>query len=83
MTTENKPENPLIERGVPLPEPNRKPRGEWTNAFLAMEIGDSVLMPHLKSASEAMPRFYYVARTTGRKFTARKTEAGIRVWRVA
>jgi len=69
-----------IESGIPLPAV----RGSgFTEALSAMEIGQSVLMSDVTSSSLASVRYAYVSKKLGRKFSARKVEGGIRVWRIA
>ena len=82
-----------IENGIPITG-GRKPRGEVSQALRAMDISQSVHVEMDNSHShDAMYRKRFAARTsgvmrhvaknTGRKFAARKTAMGIRLWRVA
>lgn len=67
-----------IEKGVPVPviaEPVRYP-------FESMQVGDSFFVEGgvLTRLCNAHGR---AGRRMGRKFTARKVEGGVRVWRVS
>lgn len=73
-----------IEKGIPIPEKKggrgRKPT-EWTEAFLLLEIGDSILIEGRKT--KATYPLLTTARKSGRKFTTRCMDGGCRVWRIA
>jgi hypothetical protein len=67
-----------IEKGVPLP-PKRAPRGAVLGAFMALEVGDSLLLP-MKYRSNGSN----CAKRAGIKIVARKAGKGkFRVWRTA
>lgn len=67
-----------IEKNVPLPTKGQKLG--ITSALRSMSVGDSVLFPDRKTASELGTFF---ANLKPMKFTTRKTpEGGLRVWRI-
>ena len=74
-----------IEKGIPLPPPDRKfPTNNKYN-FAKMEIGDSIFDPLLPG----QPRSRIVAAACAwnthnkpKKLASRKVEGGYRVWRV-
>lgn len=66
-----------IEKGVPIPPKMRVPRKA---IFHQMEVGDSVFMPGKKRNPLAYT--VHIRRTRGWKFTSRKVEGGVRIWRV-
>lgn len=67
-----------IEKGVPLPE-----YGKLSGSLRRMGIGDSILFPSVHSASLQSILSRLRKGSPGLKFTSRKTEGGIRVWRLA
>lgn len=71
---------PAIEKGVPIP-----PKGGGrpiVYPFAEMDVGDSVLITN-KTQAHASATSNKVGGRLGRKFTTRKVEGGIRVWRVS
>ena len=64
-----------IDKGIPLPPQRQK------YPFVDMEVGDSIELEVTRSSVGTS--IANCQRATGRKFTVRKTEKGIRVWRVA
>jgi hypothetical protein len=72
-----------IEKNIPVPG---KATGSRTSplrvAVLTMECGDSVLVMG-KKTNEVSARLSYLQKFSGRKFTSRKVEGGVRVWRVS
>lgn len=72
----------LIEQGVPISKPaaGRKSRYPFLRE---MEVGDSVLItdPSVTSLRLAN-RLSQLGKSTGRRFTQRRQEDGIRVWRI-
>jgi hypothetical protein len=68
--------NLTIEKGIPLPEiptTGRPASHDWS----VLELGDSVIVPSARIARRGRE---WAARN-GRKFVARKTPRGWRVWR--
>ena len=68
--------NVEISRDVPVPKPHfRYPYG-------VMEVGDSFVVPggRLQIVCNAN---YRAGKRLGRRFTARKEDSGVRVWRTA
>ena len=68
---------PDIEKGIPMPEPRETQPYPWGE----MEVGDSFLA-RTNNVRTVGPMCTKAARKTGFKFAYRKTEEGIRVWRV-
>lgn len=51
--------------------------------FVFMEIGQSFFIPCVPEAIALMQsRIYSASKGTGRKFSVRKTDGGVRCWRV-
>jgi len=77
----------MIDKNIPIPNNDKKPRGYWLNIVSKMSIGDSYLDTDGKESnangSKALNAFGQIGRKMGMKFTARKVEGGIRIWRVA
>jgi len=73
----------MIDKNIPIPEA----RAKWAKMAAAMQIGDSYLdingTESNASGSKALNAFTQIGRKNGMKFTARKVEGGIRIWRVA
>lgn len=66
-----------IEKGVPLPAP----REDSATGFMRrMEIGDSMVLD--KPIGIVSRLAYQTAKGTGKKFTCRTVDGGVRVWRV-
>lgn len=65
-----------IERNIPI---HRHRHTKFP--FAEMEIGDSFLLPDATSTNAATPAYKW-AKANGWKFTARKLEKGVRVWRI-
>lgn len=63
-----------IEKGVPIPTPVGKKKRYH---FESMEIGDSVFLAGKTQATTS-----HAAKKTGFKFTVRRMDGGIRVWRI-
>lgn len=71
-----------VDRGVPLPAP--MPRGRRApnmRPWLALEIGDSFLVPGGKLGAERIGASMAGERYA-RRFTVREVPGGVRVWRV-
>lgn len=68
----------VIEKGVPLPANFRRDR----YPFGAMEVGDSFAVPTRKVRA-AISSASQHGKRTGRKYVSRKSDDGIRIWRVA
>lgn len=69
-----------IEKGIPAPEDNL---GSAKYPYSEMEIGDSVFFDvnlHDQNKARIAARVY--SHRTGKKFTARKVEGGVRIWRI-
>ena len=62
-----------IDKKIPIPEP------QWP--FSRMDVGDSFLLPE---GREAAGRQYAImfGKRHGMKFTSRKTDQGVRIWRM-
>ena len=74
-----------IEKGVPIPSARRSHQKDWiVQAVGAMSVGDSFLCDFRpnKRGCYALASVL-TARLKPKRFAARKTEKGIRIWRVA
>ena len=67
-----------IEKGVPAPE-ERKQRKRYP--FHQMDVGDSVLISHGDAMSARVSARYHGTRYS-KKFTSKKEDDGVRIWRV-
>lgn len=63
-----------IEKGITNPV-----RGEYMAALLSMEVGDSFVVP--LERTDYIRNSIGLAKREGRRFTTRKTDEGLRVWR--
>lgn len=70
-----------IEKGVPMPSAQNK-RSGFTETLLRMEPSDSVFFGGFVSTAQFSSRMN-TAKSKGYRFTVRKVEGGVRVWRVA
>jgi hypothetical protein len=70
-----------IDRNVPLPVGRNFRRTKYP--FASMEVGDSFVFPASANESSARSQSNVAGRKSGRKFSVRKTEAGLRCWRIA
>ncbi len=79
-----KPEVPAIEQGYPLPR-GRRSYGGWADVpFHKMKKGESMLF---KATSQTISSALHYHQKVGHlprgwKFTVRKVDQGVRVWRV-
>lgn len=70
----------VIEKDIPLPSINRRPKNALAEVADKMEVGDSiffyeqVMMLRFKRSADHL--------YAGKKFTSRKLTEGYRVWRV-
>jgi hypothetical protein len=74
---------PTIEKDVPLP-PLRKskaPGADW--AFKYLEPGESVFYAGADHKSSCAGILRMHAHRTGKKFTARQQNGGLRIWRIS
>lgn len=73
-----------IEKQIPMPEPSTAFGQSRKYPFNEMEIGDSVLAEGFSSTKGCHP--YNAAKVyggrSGKKFSARKVEGGVRIWRI-
>lgn len=67
-----------VERGVPMP--TRPPRNKYP--WAEMKVGDSFAANGVNEYS-FRSQVVQAGRATGRKFSCRKTDEGLRVWRIA
>ena len=73
-----------IDKNIPIPPRNRQGRNDDKYPIRDLDVGDSFIMP-AKNTNTASGYVRAAAKRLGdgRKFTVRKTEDGIRVWRIA
>ena len=77
-----------IEKGLPIPPKFKRTSVTDGYPFDGMEIGDSFLVESpVKNQKKTAARVAFAmqrsARATGRKFTLRKVDNGVRCWRIA
>ena len=70
-----------VEKGVPAPLAKRNRRAL---PFEGMEVGDSIFVPCADAKEQICiaGAAYYYAQKSRRSFTARKSDDGVRIWRV-
>lgn len=68
-----------IQQGIPVP-----PAKQSKYNFDTWKVGDSILLPTLEAADSAQTsaKSWADRRGNGAKFTRRKVEDGIRLWRI-
>jgi hypothetical protein len=70
-----------IEKGIPIPPDMRgMTKGKRKYPFAEMEVGDSILLEQKKASGIGS---YAQKCLPGAKFSTRKVEGGIRIWRLA
>lgn len=69
----------IIEKGIAIPEAELV--GKEMYPFGRMEVGDSIFLPGMNSSSSACVSARQIARRQGKKFTTRKIDGGVRIWR--
>lgn len=72
----------IVEKNLPIPE--SQTCGDYKYPVQDMEVGDSIFEPGPKNSSESKVRLSAkkYGTKTGKKFSARKVEGGVRVWRI-
>ena len=65
----------FIEKNVPVPS---KYWSKWAKIVDEMEINDSIVLPNRKTAD----KFCLHGTRRGMKFTVRKQDKGLRIWRI-
>jgi uncharacterized protein (DUF2249 family) len=66
----------LIEKNIPIPSTRGKyPWGE-------MEVGDSIFIEGAKTSSRISTLTHSYGLSNKKKFTVRKVDGGVRVWRI-
>lgn len=68
-----------IEKGIAIPEITSAARD--TYPFGKMEVGDSVFLYGMESTSSACVSARQIGKRQGKKFTTRKMDGGVRIWR--
>ena len=77
-----------IETGIPIP-PKKMGKNQALYPYADLEIGQSFLAAPIPGKSIRQTAMYlgglsaYFTKKTGRRFTSRVVEGGIRVWRFA
>ncbi len=67
------------EAGIPIPR--EYPQTKYP--FRTMNVGESFLVPKEKQNSASIAASLESKRSPGKKFTRRKTDDGVRFWRIA
>ena len=70
-----------IDKGIPIP-PAQRPPHKWGEVYKEMEEGDSVLFPSRKEAASFIMSFRKAVSKEGYTARTRKSEGGVRVWKV-
>ena len=74
----------MIDKNIAQPE---KAYGKKSETLAMMEIGDSIFDEGVESVSPSTSKWYAAAQQfglkTGAKFSGRKVEGGIRIWRIS
>lgn len=70
-----------IEKGITLPPKHNL--NERVYRYDLMEVGDSVLISSRPGSNSTSVSVSGYSKKTGKKFTTRTVEGGIRVWRIA
>lgn len=68
-----------IEKGIPLPE--KKENKSEKYPFDDMVVGDSFLVPSAERSAVTPRVAYYHEKFPDRRFSSRKVNGGVRVWR--
>jgi hypothetical protein len=71
----------IIENNVPMPAERSYVKSGITTVLKKLEVGQSFAV-HSEGRKKS-GALYQVGKKLGRKFTARKTSDGIRIWRVS
>lgn len=71
-----------IEKDIPMPDTAVK--GSYKYPLNEMEVGDSIFEPGPRNSNESKVRLSAkkYGDKTGKRFSARKVEGGVRIWRV-
>lgn len=74
-----------IDKNIPIPKVNRgghlKPR-EAKYPWAQMEVGNSFFVPEV-TVKQFGSTVYAASKRSGRKFTIRAVDGGVRIWRTA
>lgn len=70
-----------IEKGVPIPKRQSSRLGKSKYPYQAMNVGDSILLPHFTRTSQLGGTLDVWKRATGWAFESRSVKGGVRVWR--
>lgn len=71
-----------IESGIPIPESHAHHKGQSKYPFSKLQVGESFLFPDHVNRTNAESAKSRKGRLLNRKFVVRKTEDGLRCWRV-
>lgn len=71
----------MIERDVPMPFDGLG-KGKSIYPFMEMDVGDSAFFEGQKSSGRANSMAKKYAQRSGRKFTCRAVNGGVRIWRI-
>lgn len=72
----------MIEHDIPMPFDGLG-KGKSVYPFMEMRVGDSAFFAAQTSAGRANSMAKKYAQRSGRKFTCRKVEGGVRIWRAS
>lgn len=71
-----------IEKTVPTPKTNGGRGAPRKYPFAEMEVGDSVFFEGERTGGKPYIAAQTIGRQKGRKFSGRKEEGGLRIWRI-
>lgn len=72
-----------IEKNIPMPSdrPYSQDRYPSKYPFKVMEVGDSVVFPDQNGNGKAATAAKVYGHRSGKHFTSRKVDGGVRIWR--
>jgi hypothetical protein len=71
-----------VETGVEMPEGSRRGGRPMKYGFHRLEVGQSIFVPGQSTSDGAYASAKQYARANGVRFSGRKVEGGVRIWRV-
>jgi hypothetical protein len=76
-----------VDKGIPVPDhSNAGGHGQRVYPFTSMDVGDSFFVPYLGGRPDVLKSLRslapYYRNKQGVRFTVRKVDGGVRVWRI-
>ena len=72
-----------IDKGIPVYVGRRAKWGAYDEPVKSMEVGDSILLPCSSPGSSLAQAVKHRLNMLGYRFVSRRTDGGVRVWRVS